>query len=319
MAKQRIGIIALCLWVLLCLTPLGAMAASTADAKEPIRTDELCTLALSYTCDGQVFSELPVKLYMVAEVSADFQYTLTEDFAGSGLILNGVPSQGEWNVIRTTLEAYILANAVEPSYVVATDELGVAQLTGLKPGMYLVEARQVTTDTLDCHFDSTLIALPGLGEDGLWQYQVSASPKPQILPPVTPDEDIQLKVLKLWRGDEGLDLRPRSIEVEIFRNGVRYETVTLSAENQWSYSWTAKNDGADWLVMERNIPDDYTVTVERRDTGFVLVNNYGPEDPTPIDPPKTGDTSNILAYMVPLYVSGFLLILLGTGRKRKRQ
>jgi hypothetical protein len=44
--------------------------------------------------------------------------------------------------------------------------------------------------------------------------------KGEVLPPVDPDENVELKVLKLWRGDENRNVRPESIEVEIFCNGI---------------------------------------------------------------------------------------------------
>ena len=62
MAKRRMGIIAAALWVLLCLTSLGAQAASTTDAREPIRVDMPCTLALHFGYDGVDFPGLEVKL-----------------------------------------------------------------------------------------------------------------------------------------------------------------------------------------------------------------------------------------------------------------
>ena len=111
MAKRRMGIIAVMLCFCLCLMPCTAFAASTNDAKEAIITDRECSLTVSYRYDGNAFSDQSVKLYMIAEVSTEAQYTLAPSFAASGLILNGVQTTGEWNVIRSTLEAYILANS----------------------------------------------------------------------------------------------------------------------------------------------------------------------------------------------------------------
>ena len=182
---------------------------------------------------------------------------------------------------------------------------------------------------------------------------ITVTPKSGVLPPIEPDspgadKEKQFKILKLWKGDSGQVDRPQSIEAEIFRDGVSYQTVTLSEENYWSYSWTAKEDGADWMVVERNVPSGYSVTVEERDTTFILTNTRMEEAPpgdesseeppvggepsedTPsgervpsggspmADVPKTGDTTNILLYTVLMYVSGTALILLGITRKRKR-
>ena len=135
------------------------------------------------------------------------------------------------------------------------------------------------------------------------------------MPPIEPDEEIQLKVLKLWKGDEGRTDRPQSIEVDIFCNGTIFKTVTLSKENNWCYQWTAKANGASWKVVEQNVPDGYTMTVEQKDTTFTITNSRrDPSNP----PPQTGDTANIMLYAVMMYVSGTMLIILGIVGKRKR-
>ena len=306
---------ALLLCFCLCLVPGHVQAASTEDAKEPIAPQQTCTLTLCYSYDGTAFADVPVRLYRIAEVSADFQYTLTTPFAPSGLILNGIRTNGEWNVIRSTLETLILADGIEPDATATTDEAGLASFRDLPTGLYLALVDPIHLDALHCIFDSALIALPGLGEDGLWQYEVAVKAKGEALPPIEPDEELQLKVLKLWKGDEGQSTRPDAIQVEIFRDNTLYETVTLSADTGWSYTWTVKNDGASWHVVERNTPDGYTMTVEDRGNSFLITNTF---DGPPIRPPQTGDTANILLYIVLMSISGSMLIILGITGKRKR-
>lgn len=315
MAKRRFGIVALLLCICICVLPCQILAASTADAKEPISVEKECSLTIYYGYDGISFSDQTVKLYKVADVSADVQYTLTAPFCNAGLILNGIQTQGEWNVIRSTLETRILADNITPMQTVETNASGQALFTQLTPGLYLASAVEVVQDDATCFFDAMLVALPGIGIDGLWQYPVVVSAKPQVLPPIQPDEEMQLKVLKLWKGDESRTDRPKSIEVEIFRDGVSHETVILSEENNWSYSWTVPADGASWKVVERNVPDGYTMTVELRETTFVIT-NARQDHPNP-PPPQTGDTSNVLLYTVVIYVSGTLFIILGMVGKRK--
>ena len=310
--------VALCFF--LCLMPCAAFAASTADAKEPIAIEKECGLTIYYGYEEISFSNQPVMLYKVAEVSPDFQYALTAPFAASGLILNGIQTVGEWNVVRSTLETLILAGNIAPVKTTETNASGQAIFTQLPPGLYLASAVEIAQDDLTCCFDSALVSLPALNADGLWQYQVTVAAKPQVLPPVQPDEKIELKVLKLWKGDEGRTDRPKSVEVEIFCDGTSYETVILSAENNWSYSWSAKDDGSSWSAIERNVPDGYTMTLEERTATFVLTNSRIPDDPDtpPVQPPQTGDTSNILLYTVLMFVSGTVLMILGITEKRKR-
>ena len=317
MAKRRMGIIAFILCICLYLIPCQVQAASTSDAKEPISTNENCSLTISYCNGGIAFSELPVNLYKIADVSADYQYTLTSSFEKSNLILNGIQTVGEWNVIRSTLETYILANDITAGFNAKTDFEGKASFDALKPGLYLAITERIIQDETTYVFDSALIALPGLGADGLWQYQIDVTSKSEIIPPSRDDEEIELKVLKLWKGDEGRNSRPKNIEVEIFRDGASYKKVELSQDDNWSYSWTAKDDGAKWTVIERNTPSGYTMTLEKRGNSFVLTNTYTPKNPDePFDAPQTGDTSNIMLYVILMIVLGSMLIILGIIGKR---
>ena len=293
------------------------MAASTSDAVEPIIPENECSLTVSYCCGETAFSGIQVKLYRIAEVSADFRYTLAQSFAASGLILDGIRTSGEWDVVRSTLKAHILAYNIAPEFTSVTNEDGQVSFESLKTGMYLAIVNQVEQDDLHYRFDSALIALPGLGSDDRWQYQVSVNAKGEVLPPVDPDEKIEFKVLKLWKGDEGGSDRPESVEVEIFRDGISYEKVVLSEEKHWSYTWSAKDDGANWSVVERNVPQGYTMTVEERQSTFVLTNTWTPTYPDdPDKPPQTGDTSNIMLYVLLMTLSGTMLIILGVIRKK---
>ena len=139
MAGRRFGLIVCALCLCLSLAQIPALAASTADAKESIATDRECTLTLSYRHQTMAFPNVAVKLYRVAEVSADFQYTLTPQFAASDLMLNGIQSSSEWRVVRSTLESYILANSVAPDMTALTDEDGHVQFQGLKTGLYFLK------------------------------------------------------------------------------------------------------------------------------------------------------------------------------------
>ena len=319
MRNRKIGIIVFLLCFCFHLMPYSVMAVSTSDAVEPIIPEKECSLTISYCYGETAFSGVEVKLYRIAEVSADFKYTLTQPFKASGLILDGIRTAGEWNVVRSTLEAHILAYNISPEVTAVTNEAGQASFDDLQTGMYLAIVSQVEQDDLHYRFDSALIALPGLGSDGRPQYQVSVNAKGEVLPPVDPDENVELKVLKLWRGDENRNVRPESIEVEIFCNGISYETVILSEENHWAYTWFAKDDGSTWTVIERNVPQGYTMTVEERQSTFVLTNTWTPTYPDdPGKPPQTGDTSNIMLYVLLMIGSGSMLIILGITGKKSR-
>lgn len=319
MNNRKIGIIALLLLFCLCLTPCRAMAASTSDAAEPIDPEKECSLTLSYRCSDTAFAGAEVRLYRIAAVSADFKYALTPLFEASGLILNGIRTSGEWDVVRSTLEAHILVHDVAPEFTGVTDEEGKASFEALKTGMYFATVDLAEGAGSDYLFDSAMIALPGLGADGRWQYQTSVNAKGENLPPVDPDDKAELRVLKLWRGDENRTDRPKSVEVELFCDGVSYKTVILSEENHWAYAWSPADPGAKWTVVERNVPQGYVMTVEERQSTFVLTNTWNPTDPNdPDKPPQTSDTPNLLLYGLLMIGSGCMLIILGVAGRKSR-
>lgn len=316
MARRKMGII-LTLLFCLCLIPYSVQAVSTADAKEPISIEKKCDLTISYRYEEKAIEKVPVRLYQIGTISADMQYTPTEAFQTIDADFNKVQTNDEWNAIRSTLESHILANNIDENFAKSTDANGQVHFNSLEPGLYLAVSDSVSEGKQQYAFQSALITLPGLDANGIWQYQMTVSPKPAILPP-TEDDVVEYKILKLWQDEGNKKERPKSIEVEIFRNGESYETVTLSDENNWAYSWKAPADGTEWTVAEKNIPDKYTVKVEEKATTFVLTNKYIEDKPVVEKLPKTGDTRNMLVYAILMFIAGIGLILLGINGKRER-
>ena len=105
--------------------------------------------------------------------------------------------------------------------------------------------------------------------------------------------------------------------MDILKDGVLFDTQTLTAENNWTYSWTAEDDGSVWQVVEREIPEDYTVKVEKDKTMFLLANTYTGDTPEKV--PKTGDSSVPLLSVTILSLSGMVLILAGLAVRSRRE
>jgi hypothetical protein len=200
MNKKRTITLILLLAICFCLLPYRVQAASTADAVEPFSPEKPCNLTLTYCYDQVPFAGIPVKIYKIAQFSVDLQFTLTAKFQASGLDLNGIRTAGEWNVIRSTLEAYIIANGIEPDFSASSDQNGQISFDTTEAGLYLAIVGQATQNELHCSFASTILSLPDLGDGGRWDYAVSAAAKAEILPPTEPDSKIEMKVIKLWRG-----------------------------------------------------------------------------------------------------------------------
>ncbi len=330
MIKKILSCLMLCICV--CLLPCTSYAVSTADAKTPIVTYADCSLELSYSHDELKFSNLPIRLYCIATISSDLSFALTDAFRETGLTVNGINSTNEWNAVRTTLESYIESNGIAPHQTAATNEIGTVRFEHLTPGMYFAMPVHSSNNGINYYFDSSLVSVPDLNENGAWLYNVAVNPKPDIYVPS--EEDREYSVIKLWRDSGDVDKRPASVETDIICNGQTEATVVLSSENNWSYSWKATDNGDMWTVAEKNVPNGYNVTVEEHGTSFVIINTEyestdssyrntdfphsipdKPYDTT--DSPNTGDTMNIALYIMLMCVSGLALIILGATAKGK--
>ncbi|MBQ2957461.1 MAG: Cna B-type domain-containing protein, partial [Clostridia bacterium] len=120
---------------------------------------------------------------------------------------------------------------------------------------------------------------------------------------------------KYWNdNDNELGKRPESVTVQLFRDGELIDTVTVTAENNWSYTFAdlPDNDGYGhyytYTVGEQLVPG-YWLRVE----GYDLYNTIIPEEPVPetfrrLREEELEELLEIFDYGVPLWGG-----LLGTG------
>ena len=188
----------------------------------------------------------------------------------------------------------------------------------LKAGLYLVSGVEAENETGTYLFDSFVISLPDF-ETEEYNYNVTAKPKSSLFTPS--QKEIQYKVVKLWKDSLNNENRPNSVTVDIFKNGKKEKTVTLSAENNWCYFWK-DSENAKWAVIEKNVPKDYKVATSVKNTSFLITNTFVPEnpnDPPDFTPPQTGDTSPIMFYVILMCISGLFMVILGIANARGRR
>lgn len=267
------------------------------------------SLTLCYQKGGVVFPDLQVSIYQVAELQNDGTYQLLEPFASASVNLDGITEQAQWQSIAQTAFSCIVANGVAPSQMTQTDEGGLAKFVNLPEGLFYVQ--EVVADNANGTyiFNQFMIYLPTPNPDGSFDYVVEANPKCLEFIPKT-----QYTVTKLWQ-DGGNSLnRPKEVIVDIYHQGVLQETQVLSAQNNWTYTWTVTQDNqSGWTVAEREVPEHYKVTVRQNDNTFTLINTRQGKP----NPPKTGDTFNPMPLVVIMCISGALLVVLGLyGRRR---
>ena len=134
-------------------------------------------------------------------------------------------------------------------------------------------------------------------------------------------ETIEIDVIKVWDDDDNeSEKRPKTISVTLYANSKEYETITLSEENNWKYTFKELplyDDGEEieYTIEENDIPEGYEVAYEGNSKeGFIIHNILGQGDGEPPEPsydnPQTGD--NILLYLITLIVGlvGFITVKL---------
>ena len=87
------------------------------------------------------------------------------------------------------------------------------------------------------------------------------------------------RVLKIWSDSGHRDERPESVTVELLRNGVVWDTVTLSERTSWRYVWENLDNRYTWTVRERSV-SNYWPTYSQEGVTFTITNTYNPGEPS---------------------------------------
>lgn len=304
MKKRILPLVAL---FLICLAMLCPVFASASTLLDP---DAQASLTLHYQKDGLAFEALEVGIYRVAEAFPDSSFRLIEPFSSCPINLHGITTQQQWDYIAKTLWSYIVATQLEPDREAKTDENGSVCFSSLQTGLYFVPEAVAENADGTYVFRPFLVYLPTPQPDGTYDYAVDAKPKCTNFIPKT-----QYTVTKLWQDGGKQGLRPQSVTVDIYQDGVLQETQLLSPENNWTYTWyISGEDPGKWTVTERTVPANYKVSIKENGSHFSLINTYK----TPPDTPQTGDSFAPLPWILAMCLSGIGLLIIGIYSRRHR-
>ena len=254
------------------------------------------------------------RVYHVGEITEEWEFILTGAFQDIPADLNDLDTE-EMTALADTLASYAEADGIAADYSGITDENGEIVFTDLARGLYLVTGERAFKDGVYYEPAPFLITVPSTDADGNWVYDTEADVKYETSVPS--EKEIEYRVMKYWSGDGDGQARPDQITVDIMKDGELYETQILSEANNWTYWWAATDDGSSWTVVEREIPDSYTVRTEQAGTVFRLTNTYTGEKGG--ESPSTGDTSVPMSLITLLSASGIIMILTGLGVKNRKE
>lgn len=277
--KRRIGTgLLACLFVMIAaLLPVTAFARGA--------ETEQCALTIDFhTSDGagMPIPDAAFRAYRTAEKSGR-TYQWTAAFAECGASAKVLETWEHEALVKLadTLGGYAVREGerLTPEAEGRTDSSGKLVLEGLQAGVYLVMGDPVVIDGTVYTPAPFLVSLPSW-DDGKRLTEVTAAPK------YTPEEgtltDVQVR--KVW-DDGGSADRPKEIVVQLLRDGEVYTEQTLSAGNNWRYTWTGLPSWHTWEIVEKQVPAGYTAKVDRSGNTFVVTNS---NPPTKL--PQTGQT-----------------------------
>lgn len=260
-----------------------------------------CTLTIHYRHEGAPISGASFALYRTADVNAYGEFSLSGDFAGYPVLVNGLTADG-WNALAETLAGYALHDGLTPLDSGVTDSSG--QLTfpnqrqSLTPGLYLVLGQAVSGSGGIYTAEPFLISLPGRDQtSGGWRYDLTAVPKSaHSSVPTVPGGTVSLRVLKIWADQEDSTARPAALTVTLLKNGTAYSSISLTPQNNWRWSWSALPSfdetglPIDWRIVEEHVPG-YTVSVTRQGDTFFLTNTKIADAPVPTQSPAPTEST----------------------------
>ncbi|MBE6563243.1 MAG: Cna B-type domain-containing protein [Ruminococcaceae bacterium] len=293
-----------------------------------IEKEKSVSLNITFGSGEKAVTDAVFNIYLVADCDENGELRATEDFRQFNVNVDG-ENDGYWKDMVQDLENHVTTFELAPLDSGKTDENGALVFPtaekALTHGLYLVTAPRHIEDGIAYDTTPFLVLLPTADrENDLWIYDVKVSPKftSEEIP-----ETVARKVLKVW-DDKGYEKeRPESITVKLLKDGKLFETVILSAENNWSYKWDALDGKAKWTVAEEPV-EGYVSTVSREGITFVIKNTSknitpdvttdGTESGTEKDPslPQTG----LLWWpVVLLFTLGLLFVSLGLIKRRSSQ
>ncbi|WP_169173138.1 Cna B-type domain-containing protein [Bifidobacterium oedipodis] len=274
---------------LLCVAGLG----NVAHADDQAVTGS-GSITFEYKHDGDPVPGVKVDLYRVATWSKDWQAQPTEDFKNYEVAWPDLTTMGqnELRDLANTLASYAQRDGIKPLASGETDANGEYTFSDLPDGLYLLVYGSYKDGDLSCDAGALLVSLPtSTDKDNTVEgVNVTVEPKTECetTPSTPPEKDIEIKVVKVWNdGNDSEHKRPSQVVVQLLRDGKVCDEVVLDESNNWAHIWTGLDPGHEWSVVEKSVPDGYTVIIDREGLTYTITNTYTPPTTTPGENPPS--------------------------------
>ena len=232
-----------------------------------------------------------IKIYKLADA---YSNNSNLDFSYHNSLEDCKNNIKENNFNEETLACIYNSNLVTKE--ATTNNQGYVSFNDLDLGLYLIEQ----TNKVDGYskIDPFLVYMPKI-EENKWTYEVNATPKVDII------RLFNLTVKKEWNVSSDSDT-PNEVTVELLKDKIVIETVTLNKENNWEYTWEQIEASDEYNVKEINIPEGYTPTYKQIENTFIITNSKNLV--------QTGQMTWITSILV---ITGLLFIVIGIVYDKK--
>lgn len=263
---------------------------------EPIDKDEVgdtASFKATYLINDKAQSGVNFRVYKIGDYRGGALFTWTEEFSKYDITIPDFSSVSEVTALRETLAGYIARDNVTPLATLTTDADGKMSLESLDLGMYIVLGD--STATWDYIYKPVpfIVFAPFTTEEDTIGYDIDV----EVKVTETPVEItyVDRHVIKVWE-DSGYSGRPTNVTVQLLRDGAVFDTVTLSAENNWRHTWDRLDSRYNWSCVENAAPSGYTTSVSLQGLTYTITNTRPYNPPTvptiPTLPPPLVDIDN---------------------------
>ncbi len=229
-------------------------------------------IIINYTYNDNPLDDVDFRVYQVAKLTENGIYEMMGDFADIEIDFYQLEVTSYWINLKNEIEHYVDYKMIKPEYEFITDDAGNYNLDDLDLGLYYITA-DFTDDGLYAYYSEPLLIFVGQYDEDVerWVYEFTITPKISMF---SLDHPATITVNKTWENINNETVIPNSIEVELYCNGIVYDTVTLSEENLWSYTWQNIDLDQVWAVCEKTTLTDFEVSYDRNYYTFEIINTY---------------------------------------------
>lgn len=291
----------------LCLLALTSCLALNAGADGGLDVSKAVTLTIRH---GYALKDISFSVYRIAELQPDGTLEAQAPFREYVQSILKTDRESDWADIAQELDqdTETLSKAGSRIKACTTDRNGVAVITGLEPGLYLIGSTKTTDSGKIYVTAASLVTLPQQTGQA-WNYDGIVNAKVDVSP-----EYRNLKVVKVWQDACHPERRPSSVTIHLLRDGVRFDTVTLPKNGKWEYTWENMDMGHTWTVAEDRVSGYKDPAITYKNAIFTVTNTCnrpGKHHNTKL--PQTGQPW----WPVPvLLAAGLVLVIIGLVRRR---